>query len=292
VRSLQLRDGRRLSVRCWPGPDDRVLVVLHGLLDSSAGWEALRAHMRCSMVAFDLPGFGRSDPPLRGSIAGYARDVAEGLDRLGVERFTLVGHSLGGAIAAAVAELVPDNVAGVVLLAPAGFGRIYPAELWVLPGMRMLMEALLPWVLTSRIAVATAYQIMVTNGRPPNRETVDRVTRNGRALVPGTREAVRAVANAGRGRDAFSRRQVGYCGPVTAVWGDRDLVVPASHRKGLLAALPQARVQLWQGMGHHPPIERFEELVVLIMKAAAASAAERAAPARSDATRLRRAKAA
>src|SRR3979411_1237199 len=96
VQSLALRDGRALCVRRWPGGGEEPLVLLHGLLDSSEGWSQLS--QRLSGIAFDLPGFGHSDPPSRGSIAGYARDVAEGLDMLGVNRMTLVGHSLGGAI--------------------------------------------------------------------------------------------------------------------------------------------------------------------------------------------------
>jgi pimeloyl-ACP methyl ester carboxylesterase len=104
------------------------LVLLHGLLDCSEGWTRLCDEMSCTRIAFDLPGFGHSDLPHLGSIAGYARDVAEGLAMLGVERFTLVGHSLGGAVATALAELMPAQVAALVLLAPAGFGRLHLAE--------------------------------------------------------------------------------------------------------------------------------------------------------------------
>ena len=101
MKSLCLGDGRVLSVRRWPGTSDGTLVILHGLLDSSEGWSPLAAGVSCSVVAFDLPGFGGSDVPERGSVSGYARDVAEGLGLLGIDRFTLVGHSLGGAVAAA-----------------------------------------------------------------------------------------------------------------------------------------------------------------------------------------------
>jgi pimeloyl-ACP methyl ester carboxylesterase len=124
VESLGLGDGRALCVRRWPGTSDATLVILHGLLDSSEGWSPLAEGVSCSVVAFDLPGFGYSDLPERGSVSGYARDVAEGLELLGIDRFTLVGHSLGGAVAAALAELVPDEATTLVLLAPAGFGRI------------------------------------------------------------------------------------------------------------------------------------------------------------------------
>ena len=95
---------------------------------------ALCERVDCTRIAFDLPGFGHSDPASPGSVAGNASDIAEGLAKLGVGRSTLVGHSLGGAVATELAELIPDQVAALVLLAPAGFGRAVP---W-LPGGDLL----------------------------------------------------------------------------------------------------------------------------------------------------------
>jgi pimeloyl-ACP methyl ester carboxylesterase len=223
--------------------------------------------MSCTRIAVDLPGFGFSDPPPRGSIAGYARDVADALDAIGAKRFTLVGHSLGGAVATALAELMPERVTGLVLLAPAGFGRIHLAEAVSLPGVRTIVQATLPFALSSRTAVAAAYRMMVTNGEPPEPGLVDRVTRRGGSLVDGAREGTRAVVDAGRAKGAFHRRRVRFDGPVFAVWGDRDRLVPLSHRDGVRAAFPQARIDVWPGMGHHPLRERFDDLLALITRA-------------------------
>jgi pyruvate dehydrogenase E2 component (dihydrolipoamide acetyltransferase) len=249
------------------------VVVLHGLLDSSEGWAALSSALGCNVVAFDLPGFGQSDSAAKDSITGYAEDIVSGLDMLGVERFVLVGHSLGGAVATAVAELMPASVATLVLLAPVGFGRIHLAEACSLPLIRDVVQATLPWALRSRAAVTAAYLTMVTNGRLPESEVVDRVTRNGQGLVQSTRTAVRAIADAGRGEQAFARRRVEYHGPVVAVWGARDRLVSPSHRHAVVTALPQARVQIWPGIGHHPIGERFDALAGLIADAARAAGA-------------------
>jgi pimeloyl-ACP methyl ester carboxylesterase len=269
VQTLRLSDGRALCVRRWPGGGEEPLVLLHGLLDSSEGWSPLSE--RLSGIGFDLPGFGHSDPPPRGSIAGYAADVAEGLEKLGVNRMTLVGHSLGGAVAAALAELMPERVAALVLLAPAGFGRLPVAELVSIPGVRQLVELALPALLSSRLAVTTAYLTMVSNGKPPDPGLVERVTSRGRSLVDGVREATRSMTEAGRSPDAFRQRGVRYDGPVHAVWGDRDLLVPLSHRHGVLAAFPQARIEVWKGMGHHPMRERLDDLIEIVQAAIAES---------------------
>ncbi|MGB0096298.1 MAG: alpha/beta hydrolase [Solirubrobacteraceae bacterium] len=243
------------------------MVILHGLLDCSEGWTRLCERISVPVIAFDLPGFGHSDLSPRGSIKGYARDVAAGLAMLGVERFTLVGHSLGGAVAATMAEQMPSRVSALVLLAPAGFGRIRLAEAISIPGVRNVVQATLPLVLSSRRAVTAALQTMVTNGIAPDGDVVERVISSGGALVAGARVGTRAVVDAGRSHDAFHRRRNDYDGPVLAVWGDHDRLVPISHRHALKTAFPQARVQVWYGMGHHPLSERFDKLLALITKA-------------------------
>jgi pimeloyl-ACP methyl ester carboxylesterase len=80
--------------------------------------------------------------------------------------------------------------------------------------------------------------------------------------------ATQAVVAAGISKTAFRRRGLAYDGPVVALWGDRDRLVPASHAAGVAAALPQARIEIWPGMGHHPQHERPDELVELMAGAA------------------------
>jgi pimeloyl-ACP methyl ester carboxylesterase len=270
VEMLRLRDGRTLAARRWGGVGLPVVLV-HGLLDSSEGWRDVCGALKSPCIAFDVPGFGSSDVPELGSIEGYARDLEEALALLGIGRFILAGHSLGGAIATAIAEALPDRVAALVLLAPTGFGRILLAEAALLPGARQVTHALLPFALTHRVVVRAAYVSAVSNGAPPEAGVVERVVERGALLAPGVREATRAVAEAGRSGRAFHRRRVAFDGAVLAVWGDRDRLVPASHRHGVQYALPQAELRLWHGMGHHVQPERHDDLVALINHAAAIS---------------------
>jgi pimeloyl-ACP methyl ester carboxylesterase len=271
VHMVRLEDGRDLCARQWSGTGRRSLVLLHGLLDSSEGWTRVCEATTGTRIAFDLPGFGHSDPPRRGSLAGYARDVAVGLDALGVERFAVVGHSLGGAVAAALTELMPERVEALVLLAPAGFGRIPLAEVVSVPGLSSLVDTALPFLLANGLAVSAGYMAMVSNGMSPERGLIERVTGRGGALVDGFREATRSIAEAGRQRDAFHGRRLSYRGPVYGIWGDRDRLVPSRHSGGLRTAYPHARIEIWRGMGHHATRERFDDLVAVVARATAAS---------------------
>lgn len=278
VETLRLADGRVLCARRWAGTGSGTVVLLHGLLDSSEGWATLGEQVAGTRIAFDLPGFGNSDAPQRGSIADYAQDIAEGLRLLGVQDFVLIGHSLGGAIATALAELMPERVGALVLLAPAGFGRVHLAEAISIPGIRNVVQSALPIALSSRLAVTAGYMTMVANGTTPERDVVDRVTSRGAALVNGAREGTRAIVDAGRSHGAFHRRRVGYDGPVFAIWGDQDRLVPTGHRHGVRAAFPHARIDVWRGMGHHALRERHDELVSLIAKVAQAANPQTARP--------------
>jgi pyruvate dehydrogenase E2 component (dihydrolipoamide acetyltransferase) len=283
VRDVRLAQGRRLRVRCWPG-EGRPLVLLHGLLDDSEGWTGLAMDTKRPCFAMDLPGFGGSDLPLRPRIGAYARDVAVGLHRLGIGECTLVGHSLGGAVATALAER-DAGVHSLVLLAPAGYGHIRLAEWFALPGVRDIAELMLPLTLVSPLLVTAGYTTFVANGRLPSKDLTDRLRRRAFQSAPGVRAAVEAISAAGRSKRGFRRRAVNFDGPVAALWGARDALVPIDHSRAVKCALPQTHLEIWQRMGHHPQRERPAQLARFIERHAAAEPAAEAATRRSSARR-------
>ena len=258
IRDVELDAGRRLRVRSWPG-HGRPLVLLHGLLDDSEGWARLAADTHRPCLAIDLPGFGGSSGPTRPRISAYAEDVCAGLDGLGIDDCTLVGHSLGGAVATAVAERCPA-VQSLVLLAPAGFGHIRLAEVIALPGVRDLARLALPLGLLNPLVVTGAYSTFVAHRTLPSRDLVERLRRRAWQSGPGVRAAVLAISAAGNSERGFSKRRVAFDGPVAALWGEHDALVSSEHARTVKHAFPHARIEVWRGMGHHPQRERPHEL--------------------------------
>lgn len=275
--AVELPDGRRLSLECWPG-DGSPLVLLHGLLDCAVGWKHLAEVIDRPCYAFDLPGFGDSDCPTRNRISAYAQDVQAALAVLDVHQFTLVGHSLGGAVAAGLVERLRDEVAALVLIAPAGFGRIHLAEAIQLPGVRTVVRHGLPLALMNPVSALGVYMAVVGNGHLPDAELVARLRKNAYRWAPGAACANEAITASGRSRRAFYRRELDYRGPVLALWGEHDRLVPLAHRDGLMTAFPQAQVSVWKKMGHHPQRERPSELARFIEAACAIPSARGAAP--------------
>jgi pimeloyl-ACP methyl ester carboxylesterase len=286
VRAVALPDGRRVSVECWPG-DGAPLVLLHGLLDCAVGWKHLAAVMRRPCFAVDLPGFGDSDRPTRNRISAYVEDVQAALAALGVHEFTLVGHSLGGAVATGLAERLGDDVAALVLIAPAGFGRIHLAEAIQLPGVRTLVRHALPVALANPVTASGVYMAVVGHGHLPDPELAERLRKNAFRWAPGAACANEAITASGLSPRAFYRRELEYAGPVSALWGDRDRLVPLAHRDGVVTAFPQAQVSVWKKMGHHPQRERPSELAQFVEAACSRSRpTERATRQQSRRTRV------
>jgi pimeloyl-ACP methyl ester carboxylesterase len=262
-RQVALPDGRALSVRSWPGRG-RTLVLIHGLLDEAAGWDDLARSTTRPVIAVDLPGFGTSDQPTRPRLAAYATDVTDAIRAIGVRRFTLVGHSLGGGVAAHVAEMLPDRVSSLVLIAPAGFGPNPMALAAGAPGLRHVIAVGLPLVLSSPLLLTGTYATTISHRRRPSPDMVARMSAQARRVVRGARAATAAIAAAGVSQRALFRRRVRYDGPVRALWGEHDRLVPVRHAAGVRRAFPQAEVSVWAGMGHHPQHERPDRLVAFV----------------------------
>jgi pimeloyl-ACP methyl ester carboxylesterase len=230
-------------------------VLVHGLLDCALGWEPYAQRTSRRLVAIDLPGLGGSDLPTRARLSAYADDLLEGLDQIGVERCLVVGHSLGGGVAAAMADGAPMRIGGLVLIAPVGFGRVPAAHALALPGVSHAVRLAMPFALGNRVAASTIYRAVVANGAGPDAELLERLQARAADCSPGVWSANRAIVAAGTSERGFASRGIDYRGPVEVLWGRNDRLVPVEHAEGVRAALPQARITIRDRMGHHPQRE-------------------------------------
>lgn len=108
------------------------VLFIHSLAGTSKQWTPQLRHVRRTRraVALDLRGHGRSEPPRDGELGpdAYAADVRQTLDTLGIQRVVLVGHSLGGGVAAAFAGLWPERAAGLLFVDPIDDPSKRPAD--------------------------------------------------------------------------------------------------------------------------------------------------------------------
>jgi pimeloyl-ACP methyl ester carboxylesterase len=128
-RTVALAPERSLHV--LQSGSGRDLVFLHGALTTHHDWRgpaaALARGRRVTLV--DRPGHGLSRRPrFAGTPRDQARQIADGLDKLGIGASTVIAHSFGGLVALAMAEQRPDRVERLVLLAPIAFPEPRPLE--------------------------------------------------------------------------------------------------------------------------------------------------------------------
>jgi 3-oxoadipate enol-lactonase len=111
--------GVRLACRAAPGRGGPPVVLLHALGETGRTWEPVRqAFAGRPTYAVDLRGHGDSDRPGDYSVLLMRDDVVGLLDALGLDRVSVVAHSLGAMVACLVAEAVPDRVGTLVLEDP------------------------------------------------------------------------------------------------------------------------------------------------------------------------------
>jgi len=240
--------GLRLHVRDTGPRDAPAVILLHGFGASLQAWDAWSADLErtARVVRLDLPGFGLTGPDPTGDYSDTRAVLvlAALMDRLGLARADLVGHSMGGRIAWTFAAAYPDRVNRLVLMAPDGFAS--PGMAYGVTPKIPLLARVLPYTLPTallRASLAPAYA-----DRAVMTETV--ITRfRDMMLTPGVRAAIlaRMEQNVLLDPESSLRR---ITAPTLLIWGDKDAMIPIANAGDYLRDLPYARLVTLPGVGH------------------------------------------
>jgi 3-oxoadipate enol-lactonase len=234
---------------CGTGP--ATVLLLHGLGSSSADWELQlpRFAERYRVITLDLRGHGRSPRPRgRLTVEGMAADVAALLEQLAVPPVHVVGLSLGGCVALALALDQPARVRSLTLVNT--FARLRPA------GLRGAgrLAARLGLLVTAPMPAVAAYVAHGLFPRPEQQPLYDEaVTR----LARNTRGSYLAAIGA-IGRFDVTRRLGAIRCPALIIAGDRDQTVPRAVAQALHRGLPRAQFRLIADSGHATPYDQAE----------------------------------
>jgi 3-oxoadipate enol-lactonase len=235
------------------GAGASTLVFLHGLGSSADDWSwqlpALAPHFRC--VVLDLRGHGQSDKtPDPYSIDLFAADVAALLRELNIDRPHVLGLSLGGLVAQALAIQDPQVARSLILINT--FPGLWPPAMALLgPGLQRLSGLVRRPRMTE-----TADQVARQLFPEPEQETL----RTGAAtrLAQNDPDAYRATFRAVlRFRPTAAALRTVTC-PALIVAGERDTVVPLVYKQRLSRLLPNARLVVIPGSGHASTIDAAE----------------------------------
>jgi pimeloyl-ACP methyl ester carboxylesterase len=248
--------------------DGPPVVLIHGMVNSSRHWEqvALRLANRYTVVAPDLLGHGDS-AAVRGdySLGAHACSIRDLLATIGIERATIVGHSLGGGIAMQFFYQFPQRVERLALISSGGLGHeVSP----------MLRGAALPGAAAGIWLVANKRVLAALDGAGERMRA--RGSRKGvymqalaRAMRPlgdaAARQAflqtLRAVIDV-RGQHVSAMDRLYLLGelPTLIVWGERDNTIPMAHGLAAHGQIPNSRFVTLPRAAHFPNLEDPEGL--------------------------------
>jgi pimeloyl-ACP methyl ester carboxylesterase len=257
VQFRTLHGYRRAFVHVGTGP---ALLLIHGIGDSSRTWRDVipilaRDH---TVLAPDLLGHGRSDKPRADySVGGYANAMRDLMSVLGIERATVVGHSLGGGVAMQFAYQYPERCERLVLVASGGVSRdVHPLlRLASAPNADLFLPLL--DLRATRVAVRSAFAILALLGADLGRDADD-LLQVFDALPDATSRGafvrtLRAVVDwRGQVITMLDRCYLTRGMPTMLVWGKHDGVIPYAHATIAHAAMPGSRLETFEEAGHFP----------------------------------------
>ena len=277
-----LADGRQVGYAEWGAQEaERVVFDLHGgpgCRMSVSGEHDVIAGSGVRWISVDRPGLGLSWPSPGRSVADFASDLGELADGLGIERFDVVGWSMGGPYAAAVAAAFPDRVRSATLLAPApvyvtaadGAERMGKAFAWVLARddpwqMCQLytavgLEARRDPALAVRLFAGSGEGLSSSEAAIMNDEAVSRTFID--VIVEATRQGAVGLVEDMRVELApwgFDPADIRV--PVSLWQGDEDSYVHADSPAEWARVVPGLTVRELRGEGHLFPYKRTNELL-------------------------------
>ncbi|WP_129626733.1 alpha/beta fold hydrolase [Candidatus Oscillochloris fontis] len=266
-REISVHGYRLHYLEAGSGP---TVLLLHGFGRLAEDWRQtgeMLARAGYRALAFDCLGFGRSDKP---GDAPYSLEMISGLyiaalNALGVDRFTLVAHSMGGKYALATALIYPQRVNGLLLVDPDGFGE--PAPMNRVGKIPPLCWSIL-WLSGQPPLVRAMMGAAFHN--PTEFVTEEFIKLSGDAFLGwDNRRALTAISQRYDATDltltGMRARLKELRLPVVIIWGEGDQIFPLSQAHIAAAEIPNAHLVIFPHCGHFPQIEKARPLHGLLL---------------------------
>ena len=228
------------------GTAEPALVFLHYWGGTSRTWRKVTAELegQFKTVAYDARGWGKSDKTPAGyKLADLADEALSLVKALGIKRYALVGHSMGGKIAQLIASRRPEGLLGLILVAPAQ------------PTPRRLPDEMREGQLhayDNRENVLKTISSGLLTARSPSPEILEQILEDS---LSGSREATMAYPMESIFED-ISPEVTKINVPTVLLAGELDHVDSIErHKSEVLAHLPNAQLKIIKGSGHLIPID-------------------------------------
>lgn len=232
------------------------VVFIHGFGSDLSSWRPFLSHLTLAnpMHGLDLPAHGASPPLDDADFESTVAHVAQALTEQGLDNVHLVGHSLGAAVAAAVARHGKPRVRSLTLIAPAGLGPRIDGD-FIAGFLAAQSEAALSlWLGGLFHDRASLPQAMI-------RATL--AARAGGQLAAGQKRAAARLFEGSTQLFSIREALALYAGPCRVIVGVEDAIIPAAQAMGLPGHVALHRLA---GVGHLPQVEAAALVGRLVME--------------------------
>ncbi|MCI0996501.1 alpha/beta fold hydrolase, partial [Pseudomonas corrugata] len=232
------------------------IVLVHGYAANKDNWLGLASRLKGQgyrLLIPDLPGFGQSSLASDGEygVAIQAERLRSFTQALQLDRFHLIGHSMGGYVAGAYTSLYPDQLLSTYLVAPAGVNGGVPSLL----RRKGEIEGRNPLFVDSVESFHSTMAIAMVKPPQVPLRLIEVIVARERPL-----RALRQTQTAFWFSDPLENMLRGCEVPLRLLWGELDQVLPVEGADQLLAAVTSASLKRLSGVGHMPLVEAPEEL--------------------------------
>jgi len=242
-KQVELPNGQTLAFLDIGDPAKPAVLLVHGYTDSSRSWSLPAPHLAGDfrLIVVDLRGHGASEAPeCCYALQDMAYDMRLLLDHLGVERASLVGHSLGSMVGQVFAQLYPERLDKLVLIASAASaaGAAGPGS-WLWDNVTVLSAPIDP--------ESQFMRDWYSNPNPVDEDFLTRA-RTESAAVPlhVWNGVLYELATSDYGRLSSLIRA-----PTLIVWGAKDSLFDAASQEALRKAMPEATFKTFDALGHN-----------------------------------------
>ena len=239
------------------------VILIHGLASSIYSWADVIGPLseQFDVIALDLPGFGESTKPPDLAFADLPKALLQLMDGLGLPRASMVGNSLGGAIALLLAEHSPSRVDRLVVIDSAGFG-MRTAER---PFMIRVIGSPLAGAFADRAPVKRLLTALTLRHLIHDRSKVTEERINEYVTPFLHADALESAQSllASPVDEQFAARLTSIVAPTLVLWGRYDPWLPEAHADRFVAAIKGARKVVLE-TGHLPQEESPKDVARLI----------------------------
>lgn len=253
-----LKDGSRIHYKDEGNKEGKVLVLVHGFADSLFTFDYMIPELENEfrLVRMDFPAFGLTGkvPSNNYGPEAFVKVIHEVTNNLGIQKFSIIGNSLGGSAAWRYALNYPEQLEGLILIAAAGIKNEEDKERKLAP--KAVNSPLTGWLfryVMPKFMIGNILKNVFVDESLITSKNVDRF--HDFLILEGSREAIISMSTSGGYKNNSKVEIRNITTPTLIIHGANDNIIPVRTHEYFLSEIVNSKALIYDGVGHIPMLE-------------------------------------